>query len=238
MEICLYSLKTWAEHETVEFPADQTFISQNVLINRIRSIQKFQHFRTGRDVRRVYISVYNIYSRAQKSENLYYCHINLSESNISQKSRTVMTVAGLSEQYRDSRDLDQYPTHRTEQRNIQQLILMFPTDLCTQHITPAASFYQWSTVALTGQHTNNRCCRQVRVCDVTLDCRKVNTHEPGGKSVVEISWPSHGQRSTGWWRVAREADWGANVLQQRSLHRTATDSVNLSLIPAGLLKIY
>lgn len=42
-------------------------------------------------------------------------------------------------------------------------------------------------VALTGQHTNNRCCRQVRVCDVTLDCRKVNTHEPGGKSVVEIS---------------------------------------------------
>lgn len=113
--------------------SEQTFISQNVLINRIRSIQKFQHFRTGRDVRRVYSSVYNIYSRAQKSENLYYCHINLSESNISQKSRTVMTVAGLSEQYRDSRDLDQYPTHRTEQRNIQQLILMFPTDLCTHH---------------------------------------------------------------------------------------------------------
>lgn len=124
--------------------SEQTFISQNVLINRIRSIQKFQHFRTGRNVRRVYSSVYNIYSRAQKSENLYYCHINLSESNISQKSRTVMIVAGLSEQYRDSRDLDQYPTHRTEQRNIQQLILMFPTDLCTQHITHAASFYQWS----------------------------------------------------------------------------------------------
>lgn len=44
-----------------------------------------------------------------------------------------MTVAGLSEQYQYSRDLDQYPTHRTEQRNIQQLILMFLTDLCTHH---------------------------------------------------------------------------------------------------------